>query len=289
MLDNPSDVAKLKSIARSIGQFVQHATGGEPVGRAWVDDVYGYRWHAANNTLVILSRPGRGGALSIPCSTGTKGSSIVYATDGARTSALVADDHVVITQSGGSVVAVLLSMDDYGDGAREILQGAEATVWRQQSAYASQCDDEDRLRLVYLGRSPQVLTSIGGDPSPNRALAEIVPRVNCEDRAVERKYQHWIGEIDVESLQQIAIVASAVRGGSAWHNDLLHQLIEVTVTVAGNVVPTDRWPTFPHAQAGGWSSTIDRLVLPPGRTQIDVEVTAVVPSSVDLVVELLTR
>jgi hypothetical protein len=93
----------------------------------------------------------------------------------------------------------------------------------------------------------------------------------------------------LDDAAQIAVVSAVSRWGSAWHNDMLHELVAVAITVDGQEVTAERWPTFPHQQAGGWSSVVDTVALPAGDHTVEVTVDAGLPASVDLTLHLWAR
>ncbi len=58
---------------------------------------------------------------------------------------------------------------------------------------------------------------------------------------------------------------------------MLHRIVTTTITVDGQEVDAERWPTFPHQQAGGWSSVVDTFRLPAGDHTVEVEATGALP------------
>jgi hypothetical protein len=235
----------------------------------------------------VLSRPGPTGTVEVEVPAGRRGVLLDYLTDGATARATLDGRVLRVAQSGGSVVAVYLSTED---GPADI--GSAPAL---PSSYSWQVVGETReaagdgVKPAYLGRAPQIASWMRGENPDELTLDRIVPCVPAADRVIEVAERQWQGEIEIAGDAECALVTTATRGGAAWHNDRLHELVALTLEVDGETVTPARWPYFHHEQAGSWSSTVDTFTLPAGRHSIRAAVRSLLPDTVDAATALWVR
>ncbi|GAA1840554.1 hypothetical protein [Asanoa iriomotensis] len=261
---------------------------GRPVGRAWIDEAYGYAWSSDAGTWVVLSRPGATGTVELEVPAGRRGVHLDYVTEGATARATLDGGVLRVAQSGGSVAAFYLSTEDGPASAGEEPFVPSTYSWTR-TAQRRDAPDENRVKAAYLGRAPQIATWMKGENPDELTLERILPCVPAVDRTLETVERQWSGEVEVDTDRRCAVVTSAVRDGAAWHHDRLHELVDVRLEVDGTPVEPDRWPDFHHEQAGSWSSVVDTFTLPAGRHTVRATVRTLLPDTVGSVTQLWVR
>jgi hypothetical protein len=256
---------------------------GTPIADpAWVGDVYGYSWSSENGTWIVLARPGDKGTICLPIPAGRRSAQIDYVSDGAGVRVDVTDGWLTVSQSGGSVAAVFLSNEAGPTGAGNA-PPLSALNWTctelGRRLLTDSPSDVELAKVAYLGRAPQIVPWLNGETGDDLSIAQMLPRLPANDRQLE--VVHLEGHAVLEAREcELAVVTSALRGGAAWHHDRLHELVDVSLIVDGVAVGAERWPTFPHEQAGSWSSVVDVVALPAGRHVVEARIRVVLPTSV---------
>lgn len=280
--------------AREAQELIRTARGQLVAGRPWKDQVYGYLWEDGHMALVVLSNSGEASETVIdlasvfPAADGVVCARIGYRSAGRdATAALDAGAKLTIAQDGGSVVAVFVSRKAGPPSPAWPRPAAALRGWRQIVAARRPLrphHDGFEMAAVASGR-------VSGQPFMTGPveLAEALAKLPPRDRDLVETRQVWQGTVDVAQEREAGLFVALDRDGAAWHNDRLHELVRVEVSLDGAAVPLDLLPYRMHEQAGSWSWVVARFPVPSGEHRLVAAVVTATPASVSTTVGLRLR
>ena len=296
--DDPS-LAELWQFGEEAANHIARSQGSLIAGRPWDSDTYGYRWDGDGGSLIVLARSAHSGSTVVDLSGAADGRvphasvRLGYLSPGRQAAIEISDDErVTVTQEGGSVVALFVAREGGSRHAGAPFPSHEVLEWVQGATGTRSLDfdaDEDLIVSLARGRCPQVVAGPTGAVNADLRVNQMVAKLPPDDRSLIETNQTWSGRARMYADGEAAVFVSLDRGGVAWHNDRLHELVHVQIVVDGDRVPVSVIPHRTHEQAGSWSWVAVFFDLSEGEHRLLVTARSATPDNVATTAQLILR